>query len=351
MAGAIAFGAMAMGCGAGGEDVPIGATAAGSGGGTSASSSHGAGGAGGAGASGSGGQDAGGAPYPVVLAHGFFGFEEFAGVDFVNYFWETKAHLAEHGEEVHTPAVDPFNSSEVRGAQLVERIEEILAVTGHDKVNLVGHSQGGLDARVVAHDRPDLVASVTTFATPHYGTPIADIAMELIEDENLQELLDWLVQVVGMPLWDEVGDQTSLAAPLYLFSQEGIAAFNATYTDAPTVLYQSFTGRSGDHLGGPDCEPELEVPFVTKHAGDKDRIDPLLDLTERILDGDFEGDVPNDGLVRARDARWGWFLGCVPADHLDEIGHLFGDAPGPENAWDHKAFYLSVVQHLRAQGY
>jgi hypothetical protein len=30
--------------------------------------------------------------------------------------------------------------------------------------------------------------------------------------------------------------------------------------------------------------------------------------------------------------------GCVPADHLDEIGHLLGDHPGLGNDFDHVAF-------------
>ncbi|HZO13978.1 MAG TPA: triacylglycerol lipase, partial [Polyangiaceae bacterium] len=78
-----------------------------------------------------------GPPYPIVLAHGFFGFEDFAGLDFVNYFYGVKEHLSEHGEKlVFTPDVDPFNSSVHRGAQLAAEVQDILAVTGHEKVIL-----------------------------------------------------------------------------------------------------------------------------------------------------------------------------------------------------------------------
>jgi len=41
-------------------------------------------------------------------------------------------------------------------------------------VNLIGHSQGGLDVRYVAAVRPDLVASVTTIGAPHQGAQVAD---------------------------------------------------------------------------------------------------------------------------------------------------------------------------------
>ena len=118
-----------------------------------------------------------GPPYPVVLAHGFFGFDDFAGAGFLTYFYEVKDTLAERGETlVFTPTVDPFNDSATRGEELLAQVEAILAETGHAKVNLIGHSQGGLDARYVAATRPDLVASVTTYATPNRGTPVADIA-------------------------------------------------------------------------------------------------------------------------------------------------------------------------------
>lgn len=79
-------------------------------------------------------------------------------------------------------------------------------------------------------------------------------------------------------------------------------------------------------------------------------MDPLLDLTETILDGGLGDPYPNDGLVRVVDARHGAFWGCVPADHLDEIGQLFGDGPGAGNDWDHRDFYVALVAHLRSEG-
>jgi triacylglycerol lipase len=296
--------------------------------------------------------DAGlGPPYPIVLAHGFFGFEEFAGVEYVTYFFGVRDALAAEGEVlVYTPAVDPFNDSETRGAQLLAHVERILAETGHSRVNIVGHSQGGLDARYVAHARPDLVASVTTFATPHQGTPIADVVLGIVEDPRARDLADRLVQVIGAPLWDAAGEETSVFAALRQFSSEGVLAFNAEHTDAPGVAYYSVTGRTDFHRGGSDCMATDAPPFVTDLGSVLDPVDPLLDIPEQIIDGGIENDV-NDGLVRARDARWGRFLGCVPADHLDEIGQILGDDPGLGNRFDHRAFHVALVAWLRAQGH
>jgi triacylglycerol lipase len=78
----------------------------------------------GSGAGGVGGEGPGGAPYPIVLAHGFFGFNDFAGAGFLTYFYGVKDDLAAHGETmVFTPAVDPFNDSTFRGDQLEADIE------------------------------------------------------------------------------------------------------------------------------------------------------------------------------------------------------------------------------------
>lgn len=323
---------------------------------STASGSTAVGGNGGAPASSSGGMGGGselllGPPYPIVLAHGFFGFEDFAGLSFINYFFGVRDHLKKQGEAlVFTPAVDPFNTSTERGKQLLAQVEAILAQTGHSKVNLIGHSQGGLDARVLANLRPDLVASVITLQTPHKGTPIADVALKLIDNGNLSQILDFFLKTAGQALYDSIGESTSLQKPLQLFSSEGSAAFNAQYPDQANIYYGSFAGRSDWHLGGKDCKSEHEPDFVSKFRFETDPIDPLFAVTEAVLDGGLGDPYPNDGLMRVKDARWGQFLGCVPADHLDMIGHLLGDKPGLFNSWDHKDFYTSLVAMLRERG-
>ena len=291
-------------------------------------------------------------PYPIVLTHGFFGFNDFAGAGFVDYYWKLVDHLADDGELlVFTPAVDPFNDSTYRGEQLIAHVEEILASTGYPKVNLIGHSQGGLDARVVASLRPDLVASVTTIATPHQGTRIADIVLGLASSSSTQAIADALVQLIGAPLWDEVGEETSVVKSLEQLSEAGMAVFNEAYPDSPGVLYFSITGRTALHLGGNACQVAGSPPFITDFASTRDPVDPLLALTETVLSGyNPFALIPNDGLVVVDSAKWGTFLGCIPADHLDEVGHLFGTSPGLFNDWKYLAFYADLVAFLRTHG-
>ena len=211
-------------------------------------------------------------PYPIVLAHGFFGFDDFAGLSFINYFWQVRDTLEDAGEPwVFTPAVDPYNDSWIRGGQLAVEVDAILEATGAQKVNLIGHSQGGLDARVVAHLYPEKVASVTTIATPHGGTQIADLALMVVPDSDAQDVIDWLLATFGMAAYDDFGNETSLFAALYQYSHEGITAFNAEFTDQPQVHYYSLTGRTDWHLGGTDCDAPDAPPFVTAWDAEVDR--------------------------------------------------------------------------------
>ncbi|MBX7190652.1 MAG: alpha/beta fold hydrolase [Sandaracinaceae bacterium] len=300
-----------------------------------------------------GGRDAArlGAPYPIVFAHGFFGFEDFAGIDFVTYYYGVRADLAAHGEsQVFTPAVDPFNDSETRGRALLAHIENVIAETGHARVNIIAHSQGGLDARVAANLRPDLIASITTISTPHEGTPVSDVILRIVSDERLQDLVDAVVRLVAAPLWDAAGAETSVFAPLRLFSRDGIAAFEAMHPDEPTVQYFSIAGRSDRALAASLCRVSDRPDFLRRYDDVTDPVDILLSVPEAIIDNDVLDPTPNDGLVPVESARRGRFLGCIPADHLDEIGQLLGDSPGLFNDFDHLAFYRDLVAFLRAQG-
>lgn len=298
-------------------------------------------------------QEANEGPYPIVLAHGFFGFDSFAGVESVTYFYGVKDYLREQGErEVYTPAVDPFNASDVRAARLIEHIERIRRETGAAKVNLIGHSQGGLDARLVAHDRPDLVASVTTFSTPHHGTPIADALTPSFPGSSVvARIVDTFVRITLRPLWSEIGSATSFMTQLRFMSSEGTERFNAEHPDQPGIPYFSIAGRSGSSLGEGECASDAEPDFVARWKDARDPLEPLLRPTKFLLDGDGDGaPFVHDGIVRVRDAKWGTFLGCVPADHFDEVGHLFESADPDGVRWNHKEFYADVVKYLRARG-
>ncbi len=294
-----------------------------------------------------------GPPYPIVLAHGFFGFDDFAGIDFINYFFGVLDDLNEAGEtEIYITTVDPFADSTTRGLDLLAQVEAIQRESGYARVNLIGHSQGGLDARVVASMRPDLIASVTTVATPHRGTIVADVVLELVRDDRLQDAIDALVRLIGAALYDTVGNETSVFDALRQLSSDGGDAFNARYPDVEGLPYYSIAGRSARTTAVREPCRSGEAPeFLDRWNIYTDPLDPLLSVPGAIVTERAFGGEVNDGLVSATSARWGRFLGCIPADHLDQIGHLVGDSPGFGNGFDHLRFYRDLVAFLRAEGF
>jgi triacylglycerol lipase len=287
----------------------------------------------------------------VVLAHGFFGFEAFAGIDQISYFYGVKDDLARRGEtQVFTPAVDPFNDSVARGAQLTARVQEVIELTHAAKVIIIGHSQGGLDARVVAHDHPEWVAALVTVGTPHRGSPLGEVGEKAVSDPQARAAVDALVRLIGGPLWSEATKETSLFKALGQFATDGIVAFNAAYPDAEGVPYFSVAGRSGLKDGKGACDAANRPDFISKWDSTLDTTNAGLQATELYLEQNWLDPEPNDGLVTVSSARWGQFLGCVPADHLDEIGQLLGASPGPLNDWSYQDFYAAVIAMLRARG-
>ncbi|WP_228278782.1 esterase/lipase family protein [Acinetobacter indicus] len=74
--------------------------------------------------------------------------------------------------------MSPFNSSKVRGEQYLAKLQEVMAISGAKKVNLIGHSHGAHAVRYAASVMPDQVASVLTFGGANQGTVVASDVMK-----------------------------------------------------------------------------------------------------------------------------------------------------------------------------
>src|SRR5690242_19516958 len=101
--------------------------------------------------------------YPAVFAHGMAGFDDILGYDYwgddygmfvggaCDALFEVDCNEdIDAGQKSFVAQVAPFQSSEVRGLDLANDIEGFMATSGAAKVNLIGHSQGGIDARKAA---------------------------------------------------------------------------------------------------------------------------------------------------------------------------------------------------------
>lgn len=165
--------------------------------------------------------------YPIVLVHGLSGFDSILA----DYFYGVKSALSDVGAvKVYTPQVTGYESNEARGEELLAYLEELSAVTGAKKFNLIGHSQGGPTSRYVASVQPDLVASVTSIGSPHFGSPTAD----MLKDSPLESTALAIGNAVGTFLAVLSGDssqQQDAMGALESLNTEGALQFNATYPE------------------------------------------------------------------------------------------------------------------------
>ena len=220
-----------------------------------------------------------GPPLPVVLVHGLFGFDRIGipGARF-EYFRGIAKHLDSLGCHAHAVRLPPGASIPIRAKQLVAAIEAL----PHERIDLVAHSLGGLDARyALAHLGLDKrVRSLVTIGTPHHGSPIADLV--------LQGPIGWAhkaLRAIGMPL-DAVE----------WLSTDALARFNREVPDAPGVRYACVVG--GMHR--PDSI--IPLPLIAAHA-----------YLKRVSG-------TNDGIVPVASQYWGEVLAEIEADHFAQIG-------------------------------
>jgi triacylglycerol esterase/lipase EstA (alpha/beta hydrolase family) len=271
--------------------------------------------------------------YPIVLMHGMAGTDAF--FDLLHYYYDVAPTLQAAGYAVHAPAVDPFQPSEVRTVSWAAHLDELFASGEARRVNLIGHSQGGLDARyLAAHLDPDhRIRSVTTIATPHRGAAIADVVWGLVGDVGLVHDLADLAFDELAALYGLSTDQ-DIVAQLEQLTSAKSGEFNADVRDRADVAYYSWAGKT--------CQL---VDLFCQADHDGEIVSPLFTATHAItlvLEGD------NDGLVSVESSEWGTFRGIMNADHLDEVGLL----AGTENtAFDHLQFFLDEAAFLASQGF
>ncbi|OOQ87380.1 triacylglycerol lipase [Penicillium brasilianum] len=263
--------------------------------------------------------------HPVVLAHGLLGFDELrlAGRYFpgVQYWRGIKEALTAQGVEVITATVPPSASIEERAEELARDIE--VGARGKD-VNIIA-SQRGLDSRyMISRLQPQKfkVLSLTTIATPHRGSAVADFCFDQIGAELLPQIYYTL---------NKLNIETGAFAQLTRkYMSE---TFNPNTPDVDGVRYFSY---------GACDQPSLWSVFRLSH---------------RIL---AEAEGPNDGLVSVASSLWGGEAGykgtLVGVSHLDLINWtnrlkwLAAEVTGKPRKFNAIAFYLDIADMLANEG-
>lgn len=315
--------------------------------------------------------------YPILLVNGIDDSPLFRYSDRI------LDHLKATGATVELAVLPPWSPVAERSPVLWKRVQEVRAKTGAAKVNLVCHSLGGLDCRYVASagglhwdlDLPaetlsDSIASITTIATAHRGTAVADVLTGLLPDGDRASLVDAIVALEGGALASTaITRDPHVQSALIALTTSDAARFASEVPDADGVYYQSYAGYSQpfgaasadyDAAAFALCQPD-EGPALAAVEHDYMAL-PLAPFVDTLnkggngsantgLSGSGAIPVPNDGLIAVESAKWGNFRGCIPADHIEQLGQRNLPDVNVRNGFDVANFYASIAVDLAARGF
>ncbi len=225
----------------------------------------------------------------LVFASGFLVPQRFLGRD---YFRGARAAFP----VACFPQVPVVGAIEVRARALATEITGFRFPEPDARIHVIAHSMGGLDARYALHrDLSGLaarVASLSTIATPHRGSPVADLLVG--PDPSVRnvrrvvyEALRGAIAAFGLPT-GALDDLTTAYA----------RRFNQEHPDIADIPCYCYAGN------GTESYPLRLTSAYIREVGQ------ALDERE------------NDGLVSVASASWKplaeppW-----PTDHFGEVGH------------------------------
>jgi triacylglycerol lipase len=248
---------------------------------------------------------------PIVLAHGLFGFDQIVlgGLTIAAYFRGIPEWLRAAGNRVLVTKVPPIAGIEARARRLGE---QIAAAFPDEPVHVIGHSMGGLDARVLLAE-PEWtgrVLSLTTIGTPHLGSSIADFA------------------------------QLKVGRVYRLLTVFGID--HRGFLDVTRSKATEFHGNVPAPEGLP-CFSIAGNPMVEEVCWPLQRLHLML--------SELEG--PNDGLVSVDSAlAFGTPLPHWPVDHFRQMNWMAPEPDGKVNGTGNPVeFYAQAVTNLARLGF
>lgn len=219
--------------------------------------------------------------------------------DRTHYFRRIRPYLRENGFDVEHADTGFAEHIDTRADRLAASVLLTAEKYKADKVHIIGHSMGGLDARHMVVAIPQVgerVASITTIGTPHHGTPFADYFMEY-----------------GADKWIEFSNK------YFYLDFRGFLALTTEATSA-------FNERAAP------AEVANDVQYFTYTAyQEREKMFEPLKLTWQYV---YERQGDNDGLVSCTSQAWGTEIVGengrtksihqrqykIGADHLNQVG-------------------------------
>lgn len=265
--------------------------------------------------------------YPILLVHGT-GFRD---RKWLGYWGRIPKALEDAGAQVFYGHQDSWASIEENAEMLRVELCRIIEETQCEKVNIIAHSKGGLEARYLAttlccHDR---IASITTVSTPHHGSRTLDKIW------RLPKLLIRFTSVF-VNLWFRLlGDKRpDFFHACEQFSTYYMSSFNTQNPDMDTVYYQSYA-------------------TAMKHLFS----DIIMCIPHTVIKA-VEGE--NDGMVTTQSAAWTNFGGIWRGTTARGISHCdavdlrrrnFVRGSQVQGTGDIRSCYMDVVSDLKDKGF
>ena len=295
---------------------------------------------------------------PIFLIHGFLGWgrDEMNGYRYWGGKNDYQEELRELGYDVFTLSVGPVSSNWDRAVEAYAQIKGGCVDYGkshseefgiiqqpankcyeglypqwdeNHPIHLIGHSQGGLTARMLEHllenSYPDeeslllknsadgLIKSVTTISTPHNGTTLAPIIMDIFpfaqsmsswvapfSNRLLKNIYSFDLEQWGLSdnnnkktkdFWKEIGKSKIRDSKNFCswdLSLNGAEEFNSRYRTSPAVYYFSFSTFASKQLKNssyhkPDEKMRFMLRPTSKLIGKSDKQDARWNKNDGLV--------------------------------------------------------------------
>lgn len=230
--------------------------------------------------------------YPILMCHGYGGLSTLLSPSPMH---KPCMRLRSFGLHSYAPNIVPYATIETRAEQWAEIIKKLKKKFGYKKINIVAHSMGGLDMRyaIARLGVADSVSSLTTIATPHHGTSLAELVLSSPDTirEKLAEFVDWFGESI-FP-----ATKSNAAAAVQQLTREYVTTqFNPDIPDTQGIQYFSYSAAVG--------------------KGTDEPLHPIYRIQNQLI---FQHEGINDAFVTDESAKWGKHLGTLPLSHLEQI--------------------------------
>jgi triacylglycerol lipase len=204
------------------------------------------------------------------------------------------------------------------------KINDIIQEGKIERVNIIAHSRGGLEARYLIStlNMNHAVASLTTISTPHHGVKAMNISVNT--PDGLYKFISFFPNGWFKMLGDKKPDFFRSSRQL---SEIYCTSFNENNINNEDVYYQSYASQMKYFFS------DLNFIFM----------EPFIGFT----DGD------NDGLCPVESAKWGEFKGIITTQGSFGISHsgIVDSYRVKYKGIDILEFYLTIARELQIKGF